>query len=183
MGLVIIALGIGTMGSTSAALFQMFNHALIKSLLFFAAGYLVFHSGSKQIEDLEGLGYDKPVTSFFFALGALAIIGLPPFSGFWSKLLILVSVAKAGDIAILLLILTGSVIEAIYYLRAVVKLYTRKEVPDNVRRTPISGLVAMGVLAAIILYVGLYPGVIEKWLTPAANNLLNAADYIKAGLF
>ena len=183
MGLVVIAFGIGTTASTSAALFQMFNHALIKSLLFFAAGYLVFHSGSKQIEDLEGLGYDKPITSFFFAMGALAIIGLPPFSGFWSKLFILISVAKAGDIAILLLILTGSVIEAIYYLRAVVKLYTRKEVPDNVRRTPISGLVAMGVLAAIILYVGLFPGVIEKWLTPAANNLLNAADYIKAGLF
>jgi len=183
MGLVIIALGLGTTDSTGAALFQMFNHAIIKSLLFFAAGYLVFHSGSKKLEDMEGLGYDKPITSFFFALGALAIIGLPPFSGFWSKLLILMSVAKAGEIWILVLILAGSVIEAIYYLRAVVKLYTRKEVPDNVRRTPISGLIAMGILAAVIIYVGLYPGVIEKWLTPAANNLLNAADYIKAGLF
>ena len=182
MGLVIIAFSIGTSESVSAAFFQMFNHAVIKSLLFFAAGYLVFHSGSKNLKDLEGLGYDKPITSFFFALGALAIMGLPPFSGFWSKLYVLISIAHGGHLVILALILIGSVIEAVYYLRVIAKLYTRKAVPENVRRTPVSGLIAMGVLAAVILAVGIYPSLVTKWLAPAANNLIDAGSYIASGL-
>jgi formate hydrogenlyase subunit 3/multisubunit Na+/H+ antiporter MnhD subunit len=182
MGLVIIAFSIGTSESVSAAFFQMFNHAVIKSLLFFAAGYLVFHSGSKNLKDLEGLGYDKPITSFFFALGALAIMGLPPFSGFWSKLYVLISIAHGGHLVILALILVGSVIEAVYYLRVIAKLYTRKAVPENVRRTPVSGLIAMGVLAAVILAVGIYPSLVTKWLAPAANNLIDAGSYIASGL-
>ncbi len=182
MGLVIIAFSIGTSESVSAAFFQMFNHAIIKSLLFFAAGYLVFHSGSKDLKDLEGLGYDKPITSFFFALGALAIMGLPPFSGFWSKLYVLISVADSGHLVILGLILIGSVIEAVYYLRVIAKLYTRTPVPENVRRTPVSGLIAMGILAAVIIIVGVYPSIIVKWLVPAANNLINTGSYIATGL-
>ncbi|MEN8192902.1 MAG: proton-conducting transporter membrane subunit, partial [Bacteroidota bacterium] len=143
MGLVIIAFSIATAESVQAGLFQMFNHAVIKSLLFFAAGYLVFHSGSKKIADLDGLGREKPITSFFFAIGALAIIGLPPFSGFWSKLYILISVADAGLITAIILVLISSIIEAVYYLRVVSRLYFYKEGDAEVRRTPASGLIAM----------------------------------------
>ncbi len=183
MGLVILALGIGTTESTSAALFQMFNHAVIKAMLFFAAGYLVFHSGSKLIDSVTGLGYDKPITSFFFSLGALAIIGLPPFSGFWSKLNVLISIASEGEILIIVLILAASVVEAVYYLRIIGKLYTRKEIDSNPRRTPISGLLAMGILAIVIIVIGIYPDVLTQWLQPAAENLLNSEEYIQTGLF
>ncbi len=182
MGLVIIAFGLGTEPGVRAALFQMFNHALIKSLLFFAAGYLVFHSGSKHISALDGLGRDKPLTSFFFAFGALAIIGLPPFAGFWSKLYILLSVADAHLVTVVVLILISAIIEVVYYLRVVSRLYFKRETATDVRRTPISGLVAMGILAIVILFVGLYPNTILEWLTPAARELMNSSGYIKTGL-
>ncbi len=182
MGLVIIAFGLGTEPGVRAALFQMFNHALIKSLLFFAAGYLVFHSGSKHISALDGLGRDKPLTSFFFAFGALAIVGLPPFAGFWSKLYILLSVADAHLVTVIVLILFGAVIEIVYYLRVVSRLYFKRETATDVRRTPASGLVAMGILAVVILFVGLYPNTVLDWLTPAAKELMNASGYIKSGL-
>jgi len=184
MGLVIIAFGIGTDASVRAALFQMFNHAVIKSLLFLAAGYLVFHSGSKKISALDGLGYHKPITSFFFALGALAIIGLPPFAGFWSKLYVLTSVAKGGFLATVVIILFSSIIEAVYYLRVISRLYFKKDVVHySVRRTPYSGLVAMGVLAVVIVVVGLYPHLLLEFIKPAAHDLIDKAAYIKAGLF
>ena len=184
MGLVIIAFSVGTSESVQAGLFQMFNHAVIKALLFFAAGYLVFHSGSKKISALDGMGRDKPLTSFFFALGALAIIGLPPFSGFWSKLYILISVADAHLIAVVVLVLTASVIEAVYYLRVVSRLYFNKEtaVEEEVRRTPVSGLVAMGILGLVIIAVGLYPDYLWHILKPAADELVNKADYIRTAL-
>ncbi len=184
MGLVIIAFSVGTSDSVQAALFQMFNHAVIKALLFFAAGYLVFHSGSKKISALDGLGKDKPLTSFFFALGALAIIGLPPFAGFWSKLYILISVADAGLMTAVVLVLIASVIEAVYYLRVVSRLYFNKEVAKEteVRRTPITGLLAMGILALVIIVVGIYPDYIWNLLKPAAEELVNKAEYIRIAL-
>ncbi len=184
MGLVVIAFGVGTSDSVQAGLFQMFNHAVIKALLFFAAGYLVFHSGSKKISALDGLGRDKPITSFFFALGALAIIGLPPFAGFWSKLYILISVADAGLITAVVLVLIASVIEAVYYLRVVSRLYFNKETVEEreVRRTPITGMLAMGVLALVIIAVGIYPDYLWNLLKPAAEELVNKAEYIRIAL-
>lgn len=183
MGLVIIAFGVGTEPSVQAALFQMFNHAIIKVLLFFSAGYLVFHSGSKNISALDGLGKEKPITSFFFALGALAIIGLPPFAGFWSKLYVLISIGNAGLMLVLVLILISAVIEAVYYLRVVSRLYFYAE-PENIdpRRTPVTGIIAMGILAIVIVAVGLNPNLIMDYLKPAANELINKAEYIKIAL-
>ncbi len=183
MGLVLIAFGVGTDASVRAALFQIFNHAIIKTLLFLSAGYLVFHSGSKKISALDGLGHNKPLTSFFFALGALAIIGLPPFSGFWSKLYILTSAAKGGFITAIALILFSGIVEAVYYLRVVGRLYFKKDKSkDSVRRTPVSGLVAMGILAVVIIFVGLYPHTLIEVLKPAAQDLVDKAAYIKFGL-
>jgi len=184
MGLVVIAFGVGTSDSVQAGLFQMFNHAVIKALLFFAAGYLVFHSGSKNISALDGLGREKPITSFFFALGALAIIGLPPFAGFWSKLYVLVSVADSGLITAVVLVLIASVIEAVYYLRVVSRLYFNIEIKteSEVRKTPASGIFAMGVLALVIVAVGIYPDYLWNILKPAAEELVNKAEYIRIAL-
>ncbi len=183
MGLVMIAFGVGTDASVRAALFQIFNHAIIKTLLFLSTGYLVFHSGSKKISALDGLGHNKPITSFFFALGALSIIGLPPFAGFWSKLYILTSTAKGGFLTVIVLILISGIIEAVYYLRVVSRLYFKKDLSkDNVRRTPLSGIVAMGVLAIVIILIGFYPHLILEYIQPAAHDLIDKASYIKYGL-
>jgi proton-translocating NADH-quinone oxidoreductase chain N len=182
MGLILIAFSIATVSSVQAALFQMVNHMLIKALLFFAAGYLVFHSGSKEISALDGLGKEKPITSFFFAFGALAILGLPPFSGFWGKLFILLSAANKHFVLVIVLILISGVIEAVYYLRVVIRLYLYKETTKEVRRTPISGLVAMGILVVVIILLGLYPNAIYDSLQPAAKDLLNKTAYIKTVL-
>jgi len=183
MGIIIIAFSVYSISSVQAALFQMFNHALIKALLFFAAGYLVFHSGSKDISDMDGMGKEKPLTSFFFAFGALAIMGLPPFSGFWAKLFVLISVAKGNHIFVVALILFSAIIEAIYYLRVVSRLYFFKEKTKNPRKTPLSGLIAMGILTIVILVVGLYPHAILEFLKPAAADLLHKKEYLKIALF
>ncbi len=130
------------------------------------------------------MGREKPITSFFFALGALAIIGLPPFAGFWSKLYVLVSVADSGLITAVILVLIASVIEAVYYLRVVSRLYFNTEIKteSEVRRTPASGIFAMGVLALVIIAVGIYPDYLWNILKPAAEELVNKAEYIRIAL-
>ena len=181
MGLVLIALGVATQEAVTGGLFQMFNHALIKPLLFLAAGYLVYYSGSKDIKDLDGMGKIKPVTSFFFAFGAFALMGLPPLNGFWSKLIIISETVNAGFILVAALALAGSIIEAVYYLRVVGRLYFKSS-EDQVKTKYVhaSAVVAMSILAGLALFAGLFPDVVIHYLQPAARELMDKTHYIQS---
>jgi len=119
MGLVLIAFGIGTKAAVFAALFLMFNHAIVKSLLFMTGSILMYNSKSKTISSLNGIAKKLPYVSILFAIGAFAIVGLPPFSGFWSKLYILTAAADKEMIFLILAILAVSIVEIVYYFRVV----------------------------------------------------------------
>lgn len=180
MGLVIVAFGIGTDKAVYGALFAMFNHAIIKPLLFFTVGYLAYKITGSSIDDLRGIGRKKPFTSFFFVLASLSIIGLPPFSGFWGKYYILSAMIDAGKIGWVILVLFASVIEAVYYLRMVAALYeTPKEDLAVAVKTSFFAGVPMIVLAGIIIMVGIYPNLLTKILLPGVQELMNVGDYIQ----
>ena len=181
MGLVLIALGLATERGVEGALFQMLNHALIKPLLFLSAGYLVYYSGSKNIEDLDGMGRRKPFLAFFFAFGAFAIMGLPPLNGFWSKMIIISETIRNGFVVIAALALVGSVIEAVYYLRVVGRLYFKKH-HDGQQEKYVGGsaILAMSILVVLAIVIGLYPDLVLHYLKPAAEELVNKTLYIQS---
>ena len=78
------------------ALFHLVNHATFKSLLFLSAGAIEHGTGTRNLEEMEGLRHSMPVTSFTTLIGSFAIAGVPPFNGFWSKLIIIVAAVQAG---------------------------------------------------------------------------------------
>ncbi len=179
MGLVLVAFGIGTEAGVFAALFLMFNHAIIKSLLFYAGSYLVFNSKEKYINDVSGLGKSMPITSFLFALGAFAIVGLPPFAGFWSKLYFLIAAADSGMIMIIALILIVSIVEIVYYFRVVNKIYfSKKEAHVVPQRPTFNALFSMIVLGLIVIIIGFFPDLITGILHDASRDLMDKTDYI-----
>lgn len=180
MGLVIVAFGIGTDKAVYGALFAMFSHAIIKPLLFFTAGYLAYKITGASIDDLKGIGRKKPFTSFFFVLAALSIIGLPPFAGFWGKYYILSAMIDAGHIGWVLLVLSASVIEAVYYLRMVVALYeTPQNDPAVAVKTSLFAGIPMIILGAAIITIGVYPNLLTDILLPGVQELMNPGDYIQ----
>ena len=65
-------------------------------LLFFAAGAFILQSGKRQIKELAGLGKVMPFSAGCYALATVAIMGLPPFSGFISKFLMITAAADAA---------------------------------------------------------------------------------------
>ena len=180
MGLVLVAFGFGTEEGVYAALFLMLNHAIIKSLLFFSGSYLVYNSKDKLIAEMNGLGKKLPLTSFLFALGAFAIIGLPPFAGFWSKLSVLTAAADKNMIFIMSLILFVSLIELVYYLRVVNRLYNSKEKASSieVKKPTANALITMLVLGGLILLIGFYPDVVTGVLHKASAALMDKSQYI-----
>ncbi len=180
MGFVLIAFGIGTHEAVFGAIFLMFNHAIIKGLLFMSGSYLVYNTPNKEIKYLSGYGMKMPLISLFFSLGALAIVGLPPFAGFWSKLYILLAAADGALYGLIALILAVSIIEIVYYFRVVGRLYFGKAAEGSIMQKPtVGGVIAMSILAIAILVVGIYPDIITGYIDNAASAILDTDTYIK----
>ncbi len=180
MGLIMIAFALNTKAGVFAALFLMFNHAVIKTMLFFSAGFLTYTTKDKKISDLDGFGKIMPFTALMFGLGAFAIVGLPPFSGFWSKLSVLTATADKSYYLVLATILIISVVEIVYYFRIIGRLYFKKAHKEvEVHKPSWNAQVAMLVLAITIITVGVYPDLITTYISNAADALFDKAAYIK----
>jgi NADH-quinone oxidoreductase subunit L len=114
LGYMFVALGVG---AYSTALFHVTTHAFFKALLFLAAGSVIHAmSGEQDILKMGGLRKKLPVTYFVFLIGVLAISGVPPFSGFFSKDEILAKAHVQNNFLFILLSIT-SVITAVYMFR------------------------------------------------------------------
>ena len=173
-------------------LFHMFNHAAFKSLLFLCAGATEYATGTRELKKLGGLIDKMPVTGACCRIAALSISGVPPFSGFWSKLIIIIALAKAGAVTgnnsyfwlagmtvlVSLLTLVSFVKVQRYALQGEVKAENA-----NVREVPGWMCSAMIVLAAVCLGAGvLYPVVQADLFQPAHDALMGGLDYARAVL-
>ena len=100
LGYMFLGLGAGTFAGITAGLFHLFTHAFFKALLFLGAGS-VMHAMRNVIDmrRLGGLRRLLPVTHATFLVGCLALAGVPPLSGFWSKDAIVAAVEAQGHIA------------------------------------------------------------------------------------
>ena len=88
------------MAGLAGALFHLVNHAVCKSLLFLDAGAVERAAGTRDLTELGGLGRVIPVASRTSLIASLSISGVPPFGGFWSKLLIVVACIEAGHLGL-----------------------------------------------------------------------------------
>jgi NADH-quinone oxidoreductase subunit L len=86
LGLMIAAIGAG---SVTAGYYHLLTHAFFKALLFLAAGSAIHAVHTNDLREMGGLGRGMRTTALLFAIGMLALAGLPPLSGFWSKELVL----------------------------------------------------------------------------------------------
>ncbi|MFB6123865.1 MAG: complex I subunit 5 family protein [Haloferacaceae archaeon] len=108
----------------TACLVYAFNHGLAKGLLFLVAGTLKESVGSTDFADLGGVAGRSPVLAATFFVGALSLVGVPPLSGFFGKLLVFDVAARsfatdaAGAAATLAVALFGAVLTIAYYTRA-----------------------------------------------------------------
>lgn len=109
MGIATFAFGVGGPLANFAGLFHMSMHSLTKSAIFFAVGHIAQAKGTQQISKVSGLSMTHPVLALGFALGVIAIAGLPPFGVFMSEFL-LISAAIARRPLLTLVFVAGLVI-------------------------------------------------------------------------
>ncbi len=152
LGYMVMAVGLA---SNDAAMFHLFTHAFFKALLFLAAGSIIVMLHHEQnIWKMGGLSRKLPVTFVTFAIGALALIGCPPFSGFFSKDAIL-ALAYERNMPIFILGLSTAFLTAFYVVRLLVIVFfgdTRSEAARQSKESPLvmtGPLIVLAILAAL----------------------------------
>jgi NADH-quinone oxidoreductase subunit L len=152
LGYMIMAVGLA---SNDAAMFHLFTHAFFKALLFLGAGSIIVMLHHEQdIWQMGGLSKKLPITFVTFLVGALALIGCPPFSGFFSKDAIL-ALAYERNMPIFVVGLFTAFLTAFYVVRLLVIVFfgdSRSEVARKSKESPLvmtGPLIVLAVLAAL----------------------------------
>jgi len=196
MGLICLALGVALWGiardlplvaafGAAAALFHIWNHALMKGLMFFAAGSVLHGTGTRDMERLGGLMRRMPCTGTLMMFGAVALAALPPLNGFVSKWLIYLGLLKVGLAAAdgpalaallavgMLALIGGLAAVAFVRLCGIVLLGTPRDRAASHAHESSAWLIApMVILVLLCLGAALFPGAVaDLFARPLAQIL------------
>ena len=135
IGFMMFALGIsGNSGENglgyTGSMFHLFTHAFFKSLLFLGAGAVIHFIHSNDMKDMGGLRKLMPVTHASFLIACLAIAGVPPFAGFFSKEEILLAAFNANKVVFVIALFTAA-ITAFYMFRLYFSIFWK--IPESVK--------------------------------------------------
>ncbi len=129
IGYIILGAGVGTPLALTGALLHFFNHAVFKSLLFINSAAVDQQTGTRDMDKLGGLASRMKITGLTSVIGFLSTAGVPPFSGFWSKLLIIMALWAAKDYVYAVLALLASLLTLGYFLKMQRKVFFGKIAP------------------------------------------------------
>ncbi|MEE8496915.1 MAG: NADH-quinone oxidoreductase subunit L [Acidimicrobiia bacterium] len=169
LGYMTVAMGAG---AYTAGLFHLFTHAFFKALLFLAAGSVIHAVHSNNMSDMGGLRKYMPSTYWTFIIGSLALAGIFPLAGFWSKDEILASLQYdaghgGGAVAsvVLIVAIVGAFITALYMARAVYLTFYgeykgegQPHESPKIMTYPLIGLAVLAVVAGFSNMPGIFTG-------------------------
>lgn len=160
MGYVFMGIGLCSEAGIAAACYQILAHAFAKPLLFSCVGKLSAAAGhDKQLSALRGSAWSCPLAGIGFAAAALSMIGIPLFAGFTAKLFLAsASIESPGTILALSVLGLSSVLNAIYYLPALIALWIPKgaEKHSRAHSTDPAFTAASVLLIAGVLVLGIF---------------------------
>ena len=151
----VAGMSMGPAGRTGA-FFHLFTHAFFKALLFLGSGVVIHAVHTNNMSEMGGLRKRMPITFWTFLIGSLALAGVPPLAGFWSKDELLVVANEGGHDVMFVVLLLTALLTAFYMTRAVLMTFFGEfrghGEPHEGPRTMTGVLVA---LATVTVFVGL----------------------------
>ncbi|MCK4477344.1 hypothetical protein KAU88_02305 [Candidatus Bathyarchaeota archaeon] len=180
MGYIIFGLSTASLSGLTGGLFHIMNHAIMKGLLFLCAGSFIHQVKTRDLKKLRGIRKTMPMTSMFFAIGAIAISAIPPLNGFWSEWMIVTAGIEAEMILFSALMLANMIISVVYYVRVIRIILLEKPtaVSKKAKEAPASMLIPTFILAALCIIIGVYPGPFITMASQAAKAALEVQRYI-----
>jgi multicomponent Na+:H+ antiporter subunit D len=181
IGYILLGIGLATPLGIIGAIYHLFNHALFKSLLFYNAGSVELAVGTRDLKRMGKLSRILPVTSGTSMIASLSIAGIPPFNGFFSKLVIIIAAVQAGQPFFAFLAVVGSILTLASFMK--VQRYGfrgEKEIQKVKTHLGLSMKLAMITLAVLCIITSLMivPGIKEITLDPVMAVIMNKAGYV-----
>jgi len=170
VGYIVIGLGCGTPLAIFGAIFHILNHSIFKSLLFVNAAAVESQTGTRNMDKMSGLAERMPITGVTALLASLSAAGIPPLSGFWSKLLIILALWMSGQRIYAVIALAASVITLSYMLSMQRRVFFGRTGSAflNIREAGFGLCFPAVILASLIVAIGLlFPFLAGIFVNPA----------------
>lgn len=173
IGFVFMGIGFFQGQALIGGLLHIFNHAVIKAMLFLAAGLIIYATGIRRISEFKGLGKRLPLTMSAFIVGAFAMVGIPGTSGFVSKWYLVLGALEAGRYFYVAAILLSSLLNGIYYFPIVITAFFGSAPQPNTERSDLPRIMLLPVLilAGATIFFGFYPRPLVELLERAIGLL------------
>jgi len=170
LGYIVTAIALMSHLGWVTALYLTANHMLVKGILFLSAAAIILRTRGRRI-DVRGLGRTMPVTFALVVIAVLSMSGLPPFTGFGGKWLLLSAMMEKGWYALAVAGLLATFIGFLYMARLIVEpfLGTPQEARTETTEAPLTLLVPQGVLAAGLLVLTFFPKLLMEPVSRAID--------------
>jgi formate hydrogenlyase subunit 3/multisubunit Na+/H+ antiporter MnhD subunit len=191
MGLIAVA---SSFGAFDIALFILFSHSIAKPLLLFITDYFSNITQSSNWKSMKGIGRRHPVLAGAFTVGALSLMGVPLFMGFWGKFALLKSLFTFAKMKIeaisfkyfllfSIAILFGVIIEGIYFMRIAHKFFEKNDddtekLFNNKKKRNILLIIVAILLVGIIILFGVYPSLLNNLIENIVKDLEKYRKFI-----
>lgn len=198
IGFMLLGLGLGSPLAMAASIFYMMQGILVKALLFMIVGVIEKRGNSSELSELGGLYRSHPGFSILYLLAALALIGIPPLSGFWAKLMVLEAGIEHQAWWVIAVVLLASLLTFIPLMRIWFEAFWKaaprsddapvKEpelsnaASGSAARSESMQLAPVVALSAVLLLIGLAPASLISLTDQAAAGVLNVDAYLQVVL-
>ena len=185
IGMILISRGVKPEVATLAitgGIFHLINHAAFKGLLFLNAGAIEYATGTRNLKEMGGLAKSMPATSATSFVASMSISGIPPFNGFFSKLIIIIAAVMAQFYLLAALAVIVSIVTLASFLKFQRYAFYNKSRDENsrsIREVPFPMMFSMIILSVLCLLLSLLvvPDFRDAILTPAIDVLSDPVKY------
>jgi len=175
IGYMLLAVALASEAGQRASIFYIVHHIVVKANLFFVAALIARHTGSYDLRRCGGLFSARPALAGLFAVPALSLIGIPPLSGFWAKLLVIREALAQERWALAAIALSVGLLTLYSMAKIWLGAFWKKHPsegwapPTDARLGP--AWVAAGALALVTLAIGLWPEPLLRFAAYATEHL------------
>ncbi|ALX48152.1 Na+/H+ antiporter subunit D [Lentibacillus amyloliquefaciens] len=180
IGFILMGLGVFNQEAISGSIYYLIHDMLIKTSLFLLVGTIAYAAGTSDLRKFSGLIHYYPVLGWMLFVSGFVLAGIPPFSGFIGKLLLLTGALSNEEIAIVIIALLTSLL----ILYSIMKIFIKGfwgEKNESFEYKPIKGRIApVAVLLAISIFMGIGAEFIYPSIESISAYLLDPENYINA---
>ncbi|MBN2444369.1 MAG: hypothetical protein JXJ04_23605 [Spirochaetales bacterium] len=174
-GLIVIGISLAASGQAAVGIvILLITHTLAKAALFLIAGFFTHQRKTQSWRNMTGTGRLYPFAGGLFLLNSMALLGLPPLSGFWGKYFVSMELVKAGGVFYIALtaLVVAAVIEGLYYFRIGLTFFTKTDVSKE-GKYPGVLIASLIIISTIIILLGIITPLISTDIQKFMQDVLN----------